>query len=132
LQGAYRLPSALVDARIQPEILKELSSMATARAKVQSSANVLPSSGAPARRLHWVALHLPMLAMAHSMGNHLHGMPMDPSMWVGMALIVLGVPAAIYGALPKHRAPHGSHAGTSFEAPDTTRSPGGTRRSWRS
>jgi len=67
-----------------------------------------------------VTLHLPMLAMAHSMGNHLYGMPMDPSMWFGMALIILGVPAAIYGALPKHRAPHGSHAGTSFEAPDST------------
>lgn len=67
-----------------------------------------------------VALHLPMLAMAHSMGNHLYGVPMEPSMWVGMGLIILGVPAAIYGALPKHRAPHGSHAGTTFEAPDTT------------
>ena len=67
-----------------------------------------------------VLLHLPMLAMAHSMGNHLYGMPMDTEMWFGMALIILGVPAAIYGALPKHRAPHGSHAGTSFEAPDST------------
>jgi putative MFS transporter len=37
-----------------------------------------------------------------------------------MAFIILGVPAAIYGALPKHRAPHGSHAGTTFEAPDST------------
>lgn len=68
-----------------------------------------------------VLLHLPMLAMAHSMGNHLKGMPMGPWMWVGMVLIILGVPAAIYGALPKHRSPHGSHAGTQFEAPDTTR-----------
>jgi len=67
-----------------------------------------------------VTLHLPMLAMAHSMGNHLYGMPMDPSMWFGMALIILGVPAAIYGALPKERTPHGSHAETSFEAPDST------------
>ena len=67
-----------------------------------------------------VALHLPMLAMAHSMGNHLYGMPMDPSMWFGMALIILGVPAAIFGALPKERARHDSHAGTSFEASDTT------------
>ena len=67
-----------------------------------------------------VLLHLPMLAMAHRMGNHLYGMPMDTEMWVGMAFIILGVPAAIYGALPKHRAPHGSHAGTSFEAPDST------------
>jgi putative MFS transporter len=67
-----------------------------------------------------VLLHLPMLAMAHSMGNHLYGMPMDTAMWAGMALIAFGVPAAVYGALPKRRAPHGSDAGTSYEAPDTT------------
>jgi putative MFS transporter len=67
-----------------------------------------------------VALHLPMLAMAHEMGNHLTGMEADPWMWVGMLLIALGVPAAIFGALPRHRAPHGSHAGTQFEAPDST------------
>ena len=67
-----------------------------------------------------VMLHLPMLAMAHRMGNQLHGMPMGPWMWVGMVLIILGVPAAIYGALPKHRTSHGSHAGTNFEAPDST------------
>jgi putative MFS transporter len=67
-----------------------------------------------------VLLHLPMLAMAHRMGNHLHGMAMDAEMWLGMALIVIGVPAAIYGALPRQRAPHGSHAGTSFEAADST------------
>jgi putative MFS transporter len=67
-----------------------------------------------------VLLHLPMLAMAHRMGNHLAGMEMDAGMWLGMALIVAGVPAAIYGALPRHRAPHDSHAGTQFEAPDDT------------
>lgn len=67
-----------------------------------------------------VMLHLPMLAMAHSMGNHLYGMPMDPQMWFGMVFIIIGVPTAIYGALPKHRSLHGSHAGTSFEAPDST------------
>jgi MFS transporter, putative metabolite:H+ symporter len=65
-----------------------------------------------------VLLHLPMLAEAHAMGNHLAGMPMDPAMYLGMALIILGVPLACYGALPKHRAPHGSHAGTQFEASD--------------
>ena len=43
-----------------------------------------------------VALHLPMLAMAHQMGNHLYGMPMDAEMYVGMALIALGL-AAIDG-----------------------------------
>lgn len=67
-----------------------------------------------------ILLHLPMLAMAHSMGNHLRGMPMDAPMAGGMILILLGVPAAIYGALPRHRAPHGAAAGTSFEAPDST------------
>jgi putative MFS transporter len=67
-----------------------------------------------------VLLHLPMLAMAHRMGNRLVGMPMEPQMWAGMALIVLGVPAAIHGALPRHRAPHDAQAGTSYEAPDST------------
>ena len=67
-----------------------------------------------------VALHLPMLAMAHDMGNHLAGMAADPWMWLGMALIGIGVPLAIFGALPKHRTGHDSHAGTQYEAPDTT------------
>ena len=67
-----------------------------------------------------VLLHLPMLLMAHEHGNRLVGMPMEPRMWAGMVLIALGVPAAIYGALPRHRAPHGADAGTSFEAPDST------------
>ena len=67
-----------------------------------------------------VLLHLPMLAMAHSMGNHLAGMEMDATMWIGMGLIGVGVPMAIFGALPKHRTPHGSEAGTSYEAPDST------------
>ncbi|MEO6112950.1 MAG: MFS transporter [Sphingomicrobium sp.] len=67
-----------------------------------------------------VTLHLPMLGQAHRMGNHLAGMPMDAPMMLGMALIVLGAPLAIFGALPKHRTTHDSHAGTMFEAPDTT------------
>lgn len=67
-----------------------------------------------------VLLHLPMLSMAHDMGNHLAGMPMDMSMYAGMALIAVGAPLACFGALPKQRAPHGDHAGTSFEAPDST------------
>jgi putative MFS transporter len=67
-----------------------------------------------------VLLHLPMLAMAHSMHNRLVGMPMDIGMWGGMVLIVLGVPAAIYGALPKRHTRHGANAGTNYEAPDST------------
>lgn len=67
-----------------------------------------------------VVLHLPMLAMAHRMDNHLAGMPMDPEMWVGMAAILLGVPAAIHGALPARRVRHDAHAGTNYEAADST------------
>ena len=65
-----------------------------------------------------VLLHLPMLAMAHEMGGHVAGMAMDPAMYVGMALIAIGVPAACFGALPRHRTRHSSHAGTLYEAPD--------------
>jgi putative MFS transporter len=66
-----------------------------------------------------VLLHLPMLAMAHRMGNHLSRMPMDWGMWFGMALIVAGVPAAVYGALPRQRVPPGDPADV-YEAPDST------------
>jgi putative MFS transporter len=68
-----------------------------------------------------VLLHLPMLAHAHSMGNRLAGMEMSLWMYAGMVLIALGVPLACFGALPRNRAPHGASAGTSFEAPDSTR-----------
>lgn len=67
-----------------------------------------------------VLLHLPMLGMAHAMGNNLAGMAMDPWMHAGMALIGIGVPAACYGALPGKRVSHGSDAGTHYEAPDDT------------
>lgn len=65
-----------------------------------------------------VLLHLPMLAMAHNMGNHLTGMPMNGWMYGGMALIGLGVPAAIIGALPTNRPVRDASAGVTFEAPD--------------
>ncbi|MES3093494.1 hypothetical protein O6027_17990, partial [Sphingomonas aerolata] len=61
-----------------------------------------------------VALHLPMLAMAHTMGNHLSGMPMDGWMYLGMALIGIGVPAAIFGALPKKRPDHSAGVGVAY------------------
>jgi len=48
-----------------------------------------------------VLLHLPMFWMARNMGFVLAGMPMDPGMVLGMALIVLGIAAAGYGLLPK-------------------------------
>jgi putative MFS transporter len=52
-----------------------------------------------------VVLHLPMFWMAHTHGFILAGMPMDPGMLVGMALIVGGVIGAGYGLLP-NSAPH--------------------------
>ena len=67
-----------------------------------------------------VLLHLPMLAIAHDMGNHMAGMTMNPAMYIGMALIALGVPAACFGALPAKRPRHGAGAATAYEAPDTT------------
>ncbi len=51
-----------------------------------------------------VLLHLPMFWMARDMGFMLAGMPMDPEMYLGMALIVAGIAAAGYGLLPKELA----------------------------
>ncbi|HEY1962630.1 MAG TPA: MFS transporter [Rhizomicrobium sp.] len=48
-----------------------------------------------------VVLHLPMYWMGRSMRFMLAGMPMDSEMYVGMALIVLGILSAGYGLLPK-------------------------------
>ena len=67
-----------------------------------------------------ILLHLPMLAAAHEMGNHIAGMAVDRQMIIGMALIALGVPAAGLGAFPRRRARHSAAAGTAFEAPDAT------------
>lgn len=76
--------------------------------------------GASAAICLGVLLHLPMLAHAHQMGNQLAGMSADPAMLIGMALIIVGVPGAIYGALPRRRAPHDSLAGSQYEARDET------------
>ena len=51
-----------------------------------------------------VLMHLPMLAEARAMGNRLAGMPTDGTMIVGMALILIGIPIAITGALSGQRA----------------------------
>jgi putative MFS transporter len=64
-----------------------------------------------------VLLHLPMLAEAHAMGNHLVGMPMDPSMVFGMALIITGVPVACWGALPRLPARRGEVGVVEYEPP---------------
>ncbi|HEY3663424.1 MAG TPA: MFS transporter, partial [Chthoniobacterales bacterium] len=51
-----------------------------------------------------VLLHVPMFWMGHNNGFVLYGMPMDPSMIVGMYLIIAGVIAAGYGLLPSKAA----------------------------
>jgi MFS transporter, putative metabolite:H+ symporter len=48
-----------------------------------------------------VVLHLPMFWMARNSGFIMAGMPMDPAMLLGMALIVGGIGVAGYGLLPK-------------------------------
>lgn len=68
-----------------------------------------------------VVLHLPMLVEAHHMGNRLVVMESDPAMLLGMALIVIGVPAAVDRALTPRAVRQSADAGTLYEAPDTTR-----------
>jgi len=48
-----------------------------------------------------VLLHVPMLWMGRNTGYRLAGMPMGAGMYIGMALIVLGVVAAGYGLRPR-------------------------------
>jgi thioredoxin reductase/MFS family permease len=48
-----------------------------------------------------VLLHFPMYLGAGDMGYRLAGMPMDPSMKAGMALIVVGIALSVYGLVPR-------------------------------
>ena len=48
-----------------------------------------------------VMLHLPMYLMGKADGYRLVGMPMDASMRIGMAAIVLGLVSSLYGLLPR-------------------------------
>lgn len=66
------------------------------------------------------ALHLPMLVMAHEMGNRLVGMPMDQPMYIGMALIALGVPLSIVGALSMHERVQVLESAVRFEIAENT------------
>jgi thioredoxin reductase len=49
-----------------------------------------------------VILHLPMYIGARDMDYRLVGMPMDPSMKAGMALIVVGIALSVYGLVPRN------------------------------
>ncbi|MEO6526313.1 MAG: MFS transporter [Gemmatimonadaceae bacterium] len=48
-----------------------------------------------------VVLHLPMYGMGKDMGYRLAGMPMDTSMKVGMAAILVGLVVCLYGLYPR-------------------------------
>jgi putative MFS transporter len=48
-----------------------------------------------------VALHIPMYVGARQMGYRMAGMHPDAAMLTGMALIVAGLPAALYGLTPR-------------------------------
>jgi len=48
-----------------------------------------------------VILHLPMYLGAHDMGYRLVGMPIDIPMMIGMALIIAGLVASLYGLYPR-------------------------------
>ena len=54
-----------------------------------------------------VLLHMPMFIMARSMHYQMTGMPMGPGMLCGMALIVGGIAAALYGLRPKEASAEG-------------------------
>jgi MFS transporter, putative metabolite:H+ symporter len=49
-----------------------------------------------------VALHIPMYYSARGMGYRMAGMQVGNEMLAGMALIVVGLAAAIYGLVPRH------------------------------
>ena len=64
-----------------------------------------------------VVLHLPMFLMARHSGYVLAGMPMDPLMYWGMALIVGGIGFAAYGLLPQSLAAMSGDSGWADMAP---------------
>ena len=53
-------------------------------------------------------LHIPMYWMGRHNGFRLVGMPMDTEMMVGMAAIVVGLLASLYGLLPRAALPSGA------------------------
>ncbi|HEU5443240.1 MAG TPA: MFS transporter [Steroidobacteraceae bacterium] len=65
-----------------------------------------------------VLLHLPMFVMARSMHYRLAGMPMGAGMLGGMALIVAGIAAALYGLQPKEASAEGPLSHERIVAPE--------------
>lgn len=68
-----------------------------------------------------VLLHMPMYLQSLSGGHHMSDMPIGADMILGMALIVFGVAAACFGALPeRHRSLAEGHSRMRYEASDDT------------
>lgn len=68
-----------------------------------------------------VLLHMPMYGESLAGGHSMADMPMGNEMIIGMALIVAGVVAACFGALPaRHRSLSEGHSPMRYEAPDDT------------
>jgi putative MFS transporter len=65
-----------------------------------------------------VLLHLPMFVMARSMHYRLAGMPMGNGMLFGMALIIGGIAAALYGLRPKEASTEGGLLHERIRAPE--------------
>jgi putative MFS transporter len=66
-------------------------------------------------------LHLPMYIGARDMGFRLVGMPMDPAMIAGMALIVIGLGATLYGLVPPQSLRRSATAPLEIKALDDVR-----------
>ena len=65
-----------------------------------------------------VVLHLPMYVGAREMGYRLVGMPVDAAMAAGMALIVVGLGATLYGLVPPRSVRHPASAPLQIKALD--------------
>jgi putative MFS transporter len=66
-------------------------------------------------------LHLPMYIGARDMGYRLVGMPIDPAMIAGMALIVIGLGATLYGLVPPRSLRRSATAPLEIKALDDVR-----------
>jgi len=68
-----------------------------------------------------VVLHLPMYLDGKSMGYRLVGMPVDVGMMIGMALILAGLIATVWGLIPRTEHVHESDVSVRVRALDEVR-----------
>ena len=65
-----------------------------------------------------VCAHLPMFFAAREMHYRMAGMPIDAAMVAGMALILAGLAASVYGVVPRRSAPGGGGRTLSLHVAD--------------